>query len=373
MAAVLGILVLGWTMGCAGFWVYPGSSNGSSSNNAIGDIVYVLNANSSLNTGSLIGFTVASGSLTQVQGSTYSLAFTPQAMVMTPNNSYLYVSGSNGDIYCFTIGSGGAITSGIAVANADVLAMDVSPDGNWLLGLDAVTTAVDEYQINTTTGALKLYTPTPYTVTNGANVIPRALKFAPNGNYVFAALGTAGYVVYSFDTSTSSGALTNPLTPLSWPSSISANALAVSPNSTYLYLALSGTGGGLAAYTIGSNGALTSVSSSPATTGTQPFSVVVNSAGTDVYVANRGSNNISGFSIASNGTLTPLSGSPYTSGIAVTALGVDNSGDYLLAVANGGSSDLTQYSYDSAGNLDFSASTATGTDPVGALALAMTH
>jgi DNA-binding beta-propeller fold protein YncE len=332
----------------------------------------VANATPSANAGSLIGFTVASGSLTQVQSSTYSLTFTPQAMVLTPNNSYLYVAGNDGLIRCFTIGTGGAITSAVPVASADVLAMDVSPDGQWLLGLDAITTEVDEYQIDSTTGSLQLYTPTPYTVPAGANVIARAVKFAPNGDYVFAALGTAGYVVYRFNTS--SGALTNPLTPLSWTSSISANALAVSPNSNYLYLALSGTGGGLAAYTIGSGGSLTSVSSSPASTGTQPFSVVINSAGTDVYVANRGSNSISGFSIASNGTLTALSGSPYTSGTAVTALAVDNSGKYLLAAANGGLPDLTQYSYDLEGNLGFSTSTATGTaEPAGAIALAMTH
>ena len=101
-------------------------------------------------------------------------------------------------------------------------------------------------------------------------------------------------------------------------------------------------------YTIGSGGPLTSVSGSPFTAGTQPYSVAVNTAGTDVYVANRGSNTISGFSIASGGSLTVLSGSPYQSGTAVTALAVDSSGDYLLAAANGGSPDLTMYSYDSA-------------------------
>jgi 6-phosphogluconolactonase (cycloisomerase 2 family) len=54
---------------------------------------------------------------------------------------------------------------------------------------------------------------------------------------------------------------------------------------------------------------------------------------------------------------------------------VDNSGDYLLAAANGGSSDLTMYSYDSTttGKLDLSAATATGTDPTGPVAIAATH
>jgi len=149
----------------------------------------------------------------------------------------------------------------------------------------------------------------------------------------------------------------------------------VNPASTYLYIARSGTGGGLAAYAIGTGGALSAVVGSPFTAGTQPYSVVVNLAGTDVYTANRGDGTISGFSVASSGTLTALSGSPYTSGSAVTALARDKSASYLLAASNGGSPDLTMYSFDSSivGKLDLSATTTTGTDPTGAVAIATTH
>jgi hypothetical protein len=51
---------------------------------------------------------------------------------------------------------------------------------------------------------------------------------------------------------------------------------------------------------------------------------------------------------------------------------MDNSGDYLLAASNGGSSDLMMYSF-AAGALDLSAATATGTDPTGPWAIAATH
>jgi 6-phosphogluconolactonase (cycloisomerase 2 family) len=385
MAAALSILALGWTTGCAGFWVNPGSSNGNNSNSSSGDIVYVANASPSADSGSLIGFTVASGSLTQVTGSTYSLTFIPQAMAITPNNSYLYVAGSNSEIYCFTLNSDGSIATVIGVADltspfVPVVAMDISPDGQWLVGLAADNQSLYEFQITSSTGALLLINKITYPVTSGATAIARQVKFAPNGNYLFAALDTAGFVAYTFDTSSSSGALTNPQTPLSWSSIASANALAVSPNSEYLYIAISsGTTGSLAAYSIGSSGpnvTLTEVGL-PAAAGTQPYSVAVNTAGTDVYVANRGSNSISGFSIGSGGTLTQLNMSPYTSdtGVNVTALAVDNSGKYLLSVANGGSPDLTQYSYDSSGNLVLptSASTGSGTEPAGAIALATTH
>jgi 6-phosphogluconolactonase (cycloisomerase 2 family) len=299
---------------------------------------------------------------------------------VNPADSILFV-GSNTAIYAFAINSStGALSvlnGGGAVGYAAVASMDISPDGNWLIALDQNNLTLDEFLINSSTGVLTAYNPTYYPVPSGATVVAHGVKFAPNGDYLFAALGTAGYVVYSFNTSTSSGALTNPLTPLTWASNTTANALAVSPNSEYLYIATnSGTSGLLEAYTISSGGTLTSVSGSPFTAGTLPFSVAVNAAGTDVYVANRTDGTISGFSIASSsGVLTALSGSPYQSGSAVTALAVDNSGDYLLAAANGGSPDLTMYSYDPtiAGKLDFSTSIATGTDPTGPVALAMTH
>jgi len=53
-------------------------------------------------------------------------------------------------------------------------------------------------------------------------------------------------------------------------------------------------------------------------------------------------------------------------------MAVDNSGNYLLSVSKVGNPDLAMYSY-SSGQLTFSTSTATGTDPAGATALATTH
>jgi 6-phosphogluconolactonase (cycloisomerase 2 family) len=337
--------------------------------------VYVANANAANSTATLAGFAVGTGTLTAVTGSPYALQFYPTAVVVNPANSIVFVAG-NSQILAFAIQSDGsliALNSGGALGYA-VASMDISPDGNWLIALDQNNLSLDEFQINSTTGMLTPAGFTTYPVLTGATTIARAVKFAPNGHYLFAALGTASYVVYTF--TTSSGILSNPLTPLSLVSGTSANALAVSPDSLYLYVAMSGTGGGLAAYSINqTNGALTPVSGSPFVAGTQPFSVVINTAGTDVYVANRGDSTISEFSTtASSSSQLPLLGA-IASGTAVTALAVDKSGAYLLAAANGGSADLTMYSYDTtaAGKLDFSTSAPTGTDPTGPVAIAATH
>jgi 6-phosphogluconolactonase len=254
--------------------------------------------------------------------------------------------------------------------------MAVSPDGGWLLVLDGNGLTIDEFQIDTSTGALSTGAGASYAIT-GATVVPHQIAISStigsNLDLVFLALGTAGDLVYELNYSTGLLSSMQTLAPVS--ATTSDNALAVSPNDAFLYIARSGTNGGLAAYSIGSNGALASISGSPFTSGTQPYSVVINNAGSDVYVANRGSGTISGYSIGSGGALTALTGSPYTSGSSVTALTADRTGTYILAAANAGSPDLTMYSFDSvtAGKLDLSATSATGTDPAGAVAIATTH
>jgi 6-phosphogluconolactonase len=367
-AAALGIL--SFSTGCGSFFVYPGSSGSGSS--ATGDYVYVANST----TGTLAGYAIGTGTLTAASGSPYVLGFSPTAVAVNPADSIVFVAGTNagnGFIAAYSIGSGGALTLLVSnsVGLADEVSMDISPDGKWLLGLDANGLTVDEYQINSSTGQLTLATGASYTV-SGATVVPRGLRVAPNGNYIFAAIGTAGDLVFPFNTST--GVLSAPLT-LALGSGVSDNALAVSPNSSYLYIARSGTAAGLAVYTIGSGGALNSVSGSPFAAGSQPFSVVVNNAGTDVYVANQLDSTISGYSVASNGTVTALSGSPYGNGSQVTVLAADRTGNYLLAASRTGSPDLTLYSFDSAisGKLDFATSTSTGADPTGPIAMATTH
>ena len=380
-AAALGIWALMLTVGCGTFFVYPGNLPGGGGSGSTGDYVYVANAVTS----KLAGFSVGTGTLTAVSGSPYALGFVPTAVAVNPANTIVFVAGTNGlfgFINAFSIGSGGALSllTSNNVGVADEVAIDVSPDGQWLVGIDATGPAlgevlVDEYQITASNGQLTLGTGGSYSFPSGTGtIVPSGIKFAPNGNYVFVAVGTAGDVEFTFNTN--GGALASNQ-KITLGTGVSDNALTVSPNNSYLFVASSVTGGGIAVYTIGSNGVLSSVSGSPFSAGSQPFSVVVNSAGTDVFVANQIDGTISGYSVGSTGALTQLSGSPYTSGSQVDALAVDNSKSYLLATARNSSSDLTMYSFDSAivGKLDPSTTAATGagTEPAGAVAIATTH
>jgi 6-phosphogluconolactonase len=348
-------------MGC-NFFVDPTSTTSSSS-----DLIYVANAT----TATLSGFSVGTGTMTAVSGTPLSLAYVPQALVVTRPNTFLYVAGPSA-IYLYTVGTDGVLTAGGAVVYSDVVSLDVSPDGNWLVGLDAASELIDIWKINTSTGALTTEASASYTVSS-ATVVPRMIRFAPSGSYIFAALGTGGDVVFTFNSSTGAAASSQILSLGS--TTTSDNALAVDSTSTTLYIARSGTHSGVAVYTIGTTGALAAVTGSPFPAGTAPYAVAIDSTGSYVYAANRTDGTISGFSIGTGSILTALSSSPYTSGSLVTALATDNSDKYLFAIANGGSPDLTMYSFDSttSGKLDTAAAATTGTDPTGAIAIAATH
>ena len=389
VAWAMAVAALSLTTGCAGFWVYPGSQNGSGSgSSSTGDYVYVANAE----TESLAGFSVSSGTLTAVSGTPFNLGFVPTAVVVNPANTIVFVAGVGGIygiINSYSIGSGGTLSllASNTLGSAEEVSLDVSPDGEWLVGLDASGPAqndaiVDVYEINSSSGQLTALTSSeiyPLSLSGGQVSTPLAIRFGPSiGNsawYLFAALGTGGDLEFTFTSNTTSSTPTYSFG--SGVAHLQTGSATVSPNGSYLFIARSGTSSGVAVYTIGSGGALTSVTGSPFAAGTDPFSVVVNAAGTDVYVANQADGTISGFSIGSNGVLTAVGGSPFSShlGTLPRALAVDNSKNYLLAAANGGGPDLAMYSFDQGtpGALDYSTSTTTGTDPTEPVAIAATH
>jgi 6-phosphogluconolactonase (cycloisomerase 2 family) len=303
----------------------------------------------------------------------FALGFVPQAAVVTIPNTVLYVAGP-GAIYAYFIGSDGALTAPSAGAGQVIvfaLSMDVSPDGNWLVALDGTTTQLDIFQINKSTGGLTLTSTVPYSIAN-AQVLPKMVKISPSGTLIFAALGTGGDLVFTFNTTTGAAILSQTLAPIS--TQTSENALAVDSTTTHLFIARSGVNGGLAEYTIGSGGALTSVTGSPFAAGAQPLGVTLDTTSAYAYVANGSDATISGFSVG-NGVATALAGSPYASGASVKSVALDKSGKYLLAAAFAGTPDVTLYSIGAtaAGVLSQAATAAAGTDPAGSWQVVSTH
>jgi len=85
---------------------------------------------------------------------------------------------------------------------------------------------------------------------------------------------------------------------------------------------------------------------------------------------------IAGFTVAASGSTYSLTalGSTFTAGTNLVALAEDSTDQYVLAVDIGGSFDLMGYTIDSStGTLTSVISSATGSDPVQASAIAALH
>jgi 6-phosphogluconolactonase len=360
--------------GCSGFFVPPDNSGGGGGGGGGTGTARVYVANTTVgsngSTGSISGFSIGDGTLTAVPNSPVALQFQPLALTITPSNSFLYIAGPS-SINVYAINSDGSLTAQNNGAVVTVASLDVSPDGKWLLGVDTVRNVVDQFQIDPTSGALSAATGSPFNVDPNAIGVPKMIKVSPNGNFVFLALGAGGESVLTFNSST--GALT-PGPTFSLGSRTSDNGIAVNSTSSYLYVARSGNGGGVAVYNIGADGSLNSISGSPFAAGAQPIAVTLDTTGKNLYVANGSDNTISGYSIGTGSALTALGGSPYASGTQVNSLGVENTGKYLFAGASGGP-DLSMYSFDATtpGKLNLVKSIATDTDPAGVSAIAVTH
>jgi 6-phosphogluconolactonase len=374
-AAIAIGMVLPVFAGCSDFFP-PINGGGTGGGGTTGNQVYVANQAAS----SIGGFVIGTGTLAAVNNSPLAAGYKPLSMVVTPSNALLYVGAANG-IFVYFINSDGSLTTpstGSQPAGVFAASLAVSPDGQWLIALDGTTEQLDIFQINASTGGLTSVTaPATYSTTAGTWQ-PTLVRISPDGTLIFAALGTAGDVVLTFNTTTGV-AVSSQLLPTG-NTATGDYGLAINANTTYLYIARSGTNGGVAVYSIASGGVLTSVTGSPFAAGSGTFSVVLDNTGTYVYAANRTDGTVSGYTIVPAATtlglsLTPLSGSPYASGSGVQALGMDRTGKYLLAAAVNGGPDLTMYSFDITvpGKLVPATSVASGVDPAGAVGLALTH
>ncbi len=365
--------------GCSGFFP-PVNGGGGGTPGTTGNTVYI--ANQAAN--SIGAFAIGTGTLTAVPNSPVATSYKPLTLVVNPANTLLYVGALNGIFVYFINGDGSLTTPSTGSQPAGVFAtsLAVSPDGQWLVALDGTTQQLDIFQINPSTGGLTSL-PAPATATATYSTTsgtwqPTLVRFSTDGTLIFAALGTAGDVVFTFNTT--AGAAVTSQTLATGNVATGDYGLMADPKTAYLYIARSGTNGGVAVYSIGSNGSLTPVTGSPFAAGQGTYAIQLDTTGTYVYAANRTDGTISGYTITPGTTtaaltLRPLSGSPYASGSIAQSLGIDSTNKYFLAAAIGGSPDLTMYSFDitTPGKLDPATSVATGVDPAGAVVLATTH
>jgi 6-phosphogluconolactonase (cycloisomerase 2 family) len=380
--ALLGISAAALLTGCTGFWkALPTTGTGGTGTGTASGVFYVLNQK----TNQVVGFSFPTGSTTPtaVTGGSANLGAAGLTMTISPNGSFLYVSTAAG-IYLYTIGSGGTLTLGNngQVISADpAFAMTVDPSNAWLLEAITGTGTLSAIPILPTTG---LYDSTLQVATAALpNSNVQQVAISPSGAanpYVFVALGAGGTAVLPF-TAANSNPFGNESTIAVKNSQGAANTVAVDPTNRLVYVgetvAVTGTQtGGLRAFAIGAT-SLTEISSTPfATGGTGPSAILPTA--NYVYVANKAvsgsaDGNITGFTITSTaGAYSLTTVNTIGAGVGTLGLAEDSTGTYLLAVNPGGSPDLNTYTFDTTtpGKLDAGATSATGTDPVVAVAIA---
>jgi 6-phosphogluconolactonase len=380
-AALLAVALV--VSGCAGFWDAPASSSTSTTTTTLSSgVFYVLNQT----TKQIVAYDISSGTLDQISGSPYALAAAPLSIAIAPNGDFLYV-GTDAGIYLYSIASSGALTIG---NNGNVVSSDIASavqvSGSWLIDSYLISTGsvqVNAYSINTSDG---VYTGTTGSQTfNITNASVNKMVLSPDDDYLFLALGAGGTIAVPFTPGNS-----NPLSATAKVIALantggSALSVAVDPTERLFYigetLASSGTAGGLRVFNYSSlSGSLTQATGSPiATGGTAPTAILPVASGDYVYVANATGNtssgNIAWFPITVSGTTyTIATGSSIGTGIYPQGLAEDSEDNFVLAVSTGGSTssgdpDLEAFSM-SSGALTANITSTTGTDPVGAIAVA---
>jgi 6-phosphogluconolactonase len=370
--------------GCGSFFSCEGKAScpagGSTGSNSGSDFAYV--SNSASGSTYLNGYVIStSGALTATTGSPYQLSYTPQAMAITPNNSFIYIASDSvlnsgvGYLYGYSIATTGALTilnSGKALESESIASVDVSPDGAYLFCLDIDGSTVQYYAIDSSTGALTYQNTVSYSGATSGIVTPSSIKVAPSNDFVALTLGTAGMVTFPFDTTTG---VTGPGETLYTPATASTGifGLAIDKNND---IYASGTAG-LQVFTSTTAGVPSLLTAYPTDAG--PDSVAINPLNTYVYTGNKSATttagSISGFSIATGPALTAVTNSPFTAPEDVSSIGIDNTGDYLLAAGLNSSSGIQLYSIGSTGSLTVVSGTSvpTGTTLTIPTVVAMTH
>ena len=234
------------------------------------------------------------------------------------------------------------------LTNTNGTTQDVTQTATWESSVPSVATVSSQGLVTAVSMGSTTVTATSGSATGSASVIVTNSAQSAVPRYVYTnnypdngSVGTLS--VYSVN------ATTGQLRSLGFVLE-SGNSLAFAPDpaSQYLYIAnttSTSVPNTLSAYTIGANGSLTPVTSSPFATGNYPNAVATDPLGRFVYVVNGEDETVSGFAIGPSGGLTPVSGSPFGAGTGALRVVVDPSGQFVY-VMNSGESTVSAFTID---------------------------
>jgi 6-phosphogluconolactonase (cycloisomerase 2 family) len=383
--AALGLVLAALLAGCKGFWDLPPSTGGGGTTPTTlsSGVFYVLNQK----TDQIVTFAISSGTLPNGSSLTPPSPV-PAAIAVAPNGKFLYVSTSGG-IYLYTIASDGALTLGNgnqAISPDQAITMQVDATDSWLVDAISGSSQLNAIAIDPTNGTPAVANETEQQFPGGLPAtMPLQLAISPNDSntctdcYVFVAMGAGGTEVIHFTPNNA-----NPFGGSGHINLVNStggdSAVAVDPTNRLLYvgetevLPTATQTGGLRVFTIAS-GTVTEFTGTgyPYTSaGAGPSAILPSLDGNYLFVANRSvtgssSANIAEFSVSST-SLTSI-GTVAAGPSGQLGLAEDSMSHFVLAVDFAGNPDLNAYTM-SSGALTSAIQSATGTDPVQAVAIA---
>ena len=307
--------------------------------------MYVLNSGDSTITGYQVNN--ATGALTQITGSPFSVRASATSFTATPSGKYIYTThgGGTAGVAAYSVASdSGKITE----VNGSYSLMGSAPTaiqhgvvGSELYLGHSSTTYVSGYDIDSTTG--KLTFEEAYSTGTGASQI----QFNANGDTSFVSNSTSGKIyVYAVNTITLK-LIPFAGSPYTSGSGVSSLASRGGRNYTYLYAANS-SANTLSVFSFNdSDGSLTHITGSPVSVGTTPTGISTDSNGDLLFVPNKGSNTVQVFQIDSDsGALTETTGSPFSTGSQPSFAKTSPTGGFLY-VLNSAANTISAYSYHS--------------------------
>ena len=200
-----GIAVLAATFllaGCKNFWLTTSPSGCTINCSTVSSGVFYL-LNSNIGQVALKGYSIVNGSLTALAGSPYSLFSTPYAVAVAPNNRFLYVNTASG-IYLYTISTGGALTlsrTTPVVTDYAAYRIQVDATNTWLVDASE-SRYLYAIPINSSTGQIT----GAVQQLSLAGIAARHVAISPDNTYIFVALEINGTEAIPF-----SAASANPL------------------------------------------------------------------------------------------------------------------------------------------------------------------
>jgi 6-phosphogluconolactonase (cycloisomerase 2 family) len=346
-----------------------------------------------LNSTTISGYSIVSGTLTALTGSPTSLpsGVTPYSMAVDPTSSFLYV-GTSGGIYLYKIGTGGALTldTNVLLADGSSSALKVDSTGHWLLDASNTTGQPTLYAwpISKTNGESTLgngVTVPGVLLVSGGNVAVGGMAISPDNKLVAVAAGSETQT-FTFTSGTDFTGATNPISTTFDKRTATGVAVSVAfnPGTSFLFIGETGdftttnNSGGLriipiASDVLGAEPAASSTYPYPSG-GTGPHAILATSNGY-VYVANwvgTSAGNVTAFLVTSTGSSLTLQSNAVATGTEPYGIAEDKTGDFVMVVNNQGSPNFNAFTFDATttGLLDSSlASTSTGTGPIAIVAV----